>query len=77
MLQQKSKDSIDLMGTPRFTLAFLKENLAFERESAEFMKKLLDENKHLWNEDRIKLVQDIINQHRINYKKISKQIESL
>ena len=76
-MSPRKSNSIDLVGTPRFTLAFLRECLEFERESAEFMKKLLEENKHLWNEDRLKIIQDIIHQHRINYKKITKQIESL
>lgn len=77
MSPRKSKSSLDSIGTPRFTLAFLQEGLTFERESAEFMKKLLDENKHLWEDSRIKLIEDIINQHRKNYKAITKQIENL
>lgn len=77
MSPRKSKSSLDSIGTPRFTLAFLQESLTYERESAEFMKKLLEENKAMWEESRIKLVEDIINQHRKNYKTISKQIENL
>jgi len=77
MSQQKHKSSHELMGTPRFTLAYLKECLEFERESGELMKGILEANKNLWDENRIKLITDIINQHRRNYKTITKQIENL
>lgn len=77
MSSKKSKCSFELAGTPRFTLAYLKECLEFERESAEFMKNIKEENKNLWDEGTIKRVDNIITQHRINYKNITKQIENL
>jgi hypothetical protein len=77
MSQQKSKQSIDLIGTPRFQLAFLKEGLEFERECGEFMKKLIEERKNTWPESTLKLANSILNQHRINYKNITKEIENL
>ena len=77
MSQPKNKDSSELIGTPRFRLAFLQEALVFERQTAEFMKKLIAERKDVWPESSLKLAEEIVNQCRRNYKNITKEIENL
>ena len=80
MSQQNTKKEKYLAGsagTPRFELAFIHSCMEDERESAEFMKKLLEENRPYWEDSKIQRIEQIIQQHRLNYKRYSKQVENL
>lgn len=77
MLQPKSKSSHELIGTPRFRLAFLKECLEDERKMGEFMKKMIEERKGVWSEESLRMANEIVMQCRKNYKNITKEIENL